>query len=388
MNAPPMASPAPVAAGSGAPLFNNADLWRDYMVASRTPGMGNVAQQILSLIQQRIPQGAMPTANGMAPIPGFLPFQAQNAFAGGIGKTVAENNRNETVAPGAVLLRGPTTLGEAAQGGAGNSPAFVNTRSPAQTVVNLQGNNEFWNQVGKGLGTGAVEVIQGGGKAAQQMQNISAARQMVELWKEAGGSQSLAAPLQAKFTALMQAAGFNPESLGLPKDAGPAQALDAITKTMALGKIGGENGLPANNFSEADRNYINDMQANIKDTPSGYEAKLLLAEKAAQRTLAAQSQLQSVLASVPPEQAAQAYAAWKAKWDQSVAMQPAFTPEEKARIKNLAAASRNEAPATTGQTKALDQTTLSAAQNAIMRGAPRDKVIQRLKDAGYDVSKF
>jgi hypothetical protein len=26
-------------------------------------------------------------------------------------------------------------------------------------------------------------------------------------------------------------------------------------------------------------------------------------------------------------------------------MQPAFTPEEKARIKNLAAASRNEAPA-------------------------------------------
>jgi hypothetical protein len=385
---PAVARPAPVAAGGDSPLFNNADLYQTYLIAARTPGMQNVAQQILSLIQQRIPQGAMPTANGMAPIPGFLPFQAQNAFASGIGKQVAENNKNETVGPGAALLRGPTTLGDAMMGGASNRPAFVNPTSPVQTVVNLQGNSAFWDALGKNLGGGASAVLEGGGKAAQQMQNISAARQMVELWKEAGGSQSLAAPLQAKLSALMQAGGFDPKALGLPADAGPAQALDAITKTMALGKIGGENGLPANNFSEADRDYINDMQANIKNTPSGYEAKLLIAEKAARRSLEAQSQLQSVLASVQPEQAVKAYAAWKAKWDQSVAMQPAFTPEEKARIKNLAAASRNEAPATTGQTKALDQTTLSAAQNAIMRGAPRDKVIQRLKDAGYDVSKF
>jgi hypothetical protein len=38
--------------------------------------------------------------------------------------------------------------------------------------------------------------------------------------------------------------------------------------------------------------------------------------------------------------------------------------------------------------KPIDDQTRNAAQNAIMRGAPRDAVVKRLQESGYDVSKF
>jgi hypothetical protein len=45
-------------------------------------------------------------------------------------------------------------------------------------------------------------------------------------------------------------------------------------------------------------------------------------------------------------------------------------------------------PGTPPATKPLDQATRDAAQNAILRGAPRDAVLKRLQENGYDTSKF
>lgn len=78
------APPSPVGAPSPAaqPLFSLPELYRRYQIASRTPGMEKDAQQLLSLIQARVPQGAQINADGsLAPMTGLYPFLQGQKYA-------------------------------------------------------------------------------------------------------------------------------------------------------------------------------------------------------------------------------------------------------------------------------------------------------------------
>jgi hypothetical protein len=241
-------------------------------------------------------------------------------------------------------MQGPTSLNGVESG---FGPKMVNPNPTQQNIINMPGTHTFFDQVGKGLGENATEVLNAGDKATQQLVTTQAMRDLVQAWRDAGGSQGASAPFQAKASAILQGMGLNPESLGLPKDAGPAQAIDALSKKMALGQIG-PGGLPANNFSEADRKFVTDMQGAISDTPSGFEAKILMAERLAQRSQQAQQSLAQAVFGGPPETAPQRYAQWKATQNANSAMRPLFTPEDKAKIQALVNQSKAEQKAQPG----------------------------------------
>ena len=144
--------------------------------------------------------------------------------------------------------------------------------------------DKFNTEYGGNLADMASAVLTNADMADQQISNIQQMRYLVGQWRQAGGETGQLANTSAMVSSWMQTLGMDPTSLGLPADAGPAQALQALSNSMTLGKIGGEGGMPANNFSDADRAFIMSTNPQLQDTPSGFEAKLLIAERAAERT--------------------------------------------------------------------------------------------------------
>lgn len=181
----------------------------------------------------------------------------------------------------------------------------------------------FQSTIGKEEGTQAADVYKAGAQAASSLDTVSALRQAREALKAAGGDVGKLAPLQAQAGALMQSMGFKPEDLGLPADAGPAQVIDAMTNKLALSNIGAQSGgLPANNFSEADRKFITQMEANLGDNPSAYDAKLLIRQKVAERNAQAAAKFQDY----PQTQAG--WHAFQKDWREYVKANPLFGPQD------------------------------------------------------------
>lgn len=120
---------------------------------------------------------------------------------------------------------------------------------------------------------------------AQYIESISAA---ADALRAAGGRTGPFAPITADAGAFVQGLGIDPATLGLPADAGPAKIIESLTKQLALGKIGGPGGLPQNNFSEADRNYINSTVAGLGDTPTAFAVKLEIQKRMNERAIQAQ----------------------------------------------------------------------------------------------------
>jgi hypothetical protein len=155
-------------------------------------------------------------------------------------------------------------------------------------------------------------------------------RQLVGDWTASGGQQGQLAPVQAKITAYAQAVGIDPKSLNLPADAGPSQAIDALMRKMALGNIGSNSGgLPANNFSEADRNFIVDMQPNLKDTPEGFNAKLSMIEKMAQRSLQKEEMFMQM------DEQGKPYSEFRRSWTKYTEQNPLFSDDEKKKLRSV-----------------------------------------------------
>lgn len=91
-SAPPLqaaaAQPSSASASPGqpAPLFNTADLYQQYRMAAANPKMANVAQQLLSLIEKGVPEGAYAGVDGgIYPRPGYLPFVQSSEAAKAAG---------------------------------------------------------------------------------------------------------------------------------------------------------------------------------------------------------------------------------------------------------------------------------------------------------------
>jgi hypothetical protein len=136
---------------------------------------------------------------------------------------------------------------------------------------------EFDKSYGKGSAEQALALEAAGSKARAQADNY---RRFL-IYQEMVKTGRLA-PAATEAAAYAQAFGIDPRTLGLDK-AGPAEALDAIANELARGNIGGEGGMPAANFSNADREFVVSSEPRLSATPEGNrlraEAKLLVADR-------------------------------------------------------------------------------------------------------------
>lgn len=263
-------------------------------------------------------------------------------------------------------IRMPGTLPASAVSGGGAAKPIAQSPYPPSSLVNVQmgGEPAYTTEMGKSMATMHADRIKAGDTAVGQLNAIQAVKGLMSDWIANGGKQGAFEPMKARVGAVIQGAGFSPETLGLPKDAGPAQAMDALTNKLALGNIGA-GGLPANNFSEADRNFIVDMQPRLKDTESGWAAKVYVSEKLAQRTAyAADFVAERQASGVPGSQI-------EKEWRQYVRENPLFGKDDRQAIQNL-----------TNQVK--QNSVIMNARDAIARGAKPDAVAKRLRDMGID----
>lgn len=202
--------------------------------------------------------------------------------------------------------------------------------APRMTVQNIS-EGAFAKTMGEGTAKDALDLTAAANKAVEQLATIDNLKTAVQAYEAAGGETGKLSDLKNQGAALAQSLGIDPASLGLPADAGPGQLINSLTNQLALGKVG-SGGLPANNFSEADRNFLVQTVPNLSDTPAGLQAKMAVAERAAQRTV------QAVQAWQQYPQSAEGWRKFQQDWTQHVSSTPLLSEEEKAQIRGLTAA--------------------------------------------------
>jgi hypothetical protein len=183
----------------------------------------------------------------------------------------------------------------------------------------------------------ATDVEKMSEKAHGTLDTTNKMMDFAQKWIKGGGQLGKAANVQAFTSSLMQAIGVDPKALGLPADAGPAQALDAISNNFVLSKIGGEGGMPANNFSNADREFLQQTKPNKIQTPEGFILVTMIERGAAQRAIKRDEMLQDELDAFPDDQSEKAYRSFRRKWRAYVKSTPAWTPEQQQEMRQYRA---------------------------------------------------
>lgn len=202
----------------------------------------------------------------------------------------------------------------------GRGPKFA---GPNQSIVNMppvEGAfaKAFGGAEGDAAGKLANEV---GPTSQQQIQNMQALQQAFGDLQSAGGDTGALANLQTRATQISQALGIDPSKLGLPTNAGPAETIKAISNQLALQmrNPGAGTGMPGS-MSDADREYLSQTVANLGDTPQGFQAKVGMAQKAAERQL----QMATLWNSGKYEQTQAGFRKFKQDWVAYVNANPLF----------------------------------------------------------------
>lgn len=179
------------------------------------------------------------------------------------------------------------------QGYQGTLNDFIQQKARAganSTTINMPpAEKAFQTNLGTAGGKAAGDLLYATVPAAQsQINNLDALKGAVASLEAAGGDVGKLAPLQKTATELMQAFNLDPQTLGLPSDAGPAQAITAITNRLALEarSTGDGTGMPGA-MSDADRVFLQQSVPSIADTPAGLKMKIEIAERLAKRRIEA-----------------------------------------------------------------------------------------------------
>ena len=225
--------------------------------------------------------------------------------------------------------------------------------SAGQTITiggkaELAGDEEF----SKAEGKRAADVLQSGSKANERLIALTRVGSVYDQLTAAGGFTGPLAPIKAQLGALFEGMGHKDwaDRLLGDKVVDLTQALDGLSKEMLGGLIGtGPDAImPANNFSEADRDYLNKIIATTKDTPGAFQIKLMAIQKVAERSQARSERLSELIydqGMLPTKALAQVDKEFRAD---PKAPPSAFTPDEQAKID--AAISRSGTPPAAGGT--------------------------------------
>lgn len=158
------------------------------------------------------------------------------------------------------------------------SPSLVNV-----AVNGPQQESEFRKKYGEKMGEQAAG-IHTSAEAARQ--NIARLGQLNSLMDQVDTGKL--APFKANVGAWAQGLGISDETLsnmGIKKtDPINAQAITAITNALTVGQIG-NGGFPANNFSDADRTFLQQTMPQLSNTPGGNRIISQAMQRAAERQI-------------------------------------------------------------------------------------------------------
>lgn len=142
----------------------------------------------------------------------------------------------------------------------------------------------FDTRYGTSLGERAASIHANAETAQQRLDEITQLRTAMQALRDAGGGTGAGAPAAQAVTRVLQAIGIDPAALGLPASAAPGEVVTAIGNRLAMTMIG-PGGLPANNFSEADRNFLVQSMPNLANRPEANEFLANVMERAARRSI-------------------------------------------------------------------------------------------------------
>lgn len=206
------------------------------------------------------------------------------------------------------------------------------------TTLNMPPAEKAYNTaLGQQEGGEIGGIASAGNTARATMDQLATVQALRQALQQTGNDVSALAPIKQKIGAYAQALSLDPNALpGFANGdaAGLYQALGAVTNRLALSNIGTgkEGAIPANNFSEADRNFVVAMSPQLNDTPEGFQAKVLIQQKVAQRNLDKEAMWNSGDYQQLDEGA---YRKFKADWAKYVADHPLFTKQERDNFSQL-----------------------------------------------------
>jgi hypothetical protein len=166
---------------------------------------------------------------------------------------------------------------------------ITKARNRPDSTVNIDQRQELEAEKteGRALGDAGAEVIKERERSSASIEKMGVVKQLADQWKAQGGQLGALAGQKISVGKMAQAIGVNPASLGLPESTDMGEALIAMSNEMAMGRIGGQGGMPANNFSEADRKFLVETVPNIENTERGFNTKLAIGARVAQRKIEA-----------------------------------------------------------------------------------------------------
>jgi hypothetical protein len=166
---------------------------------------------------------------------------------------------------------------------------ITKARNRPDSTVNIDQRQELEAEKteGRALGDAGAEIIKERERSSASIEKMGLVKQLAEQWKAQGGQLGSVAGTKIEVSKFLQGVGMKPEALGLPANTDMGEALIAMSNEMAMGRIGGQGGMPANNFSEADRKFLVETVPNIENTERGFQTKLAIGARVAQRKIEA-----------------------------------------------------------------------------------------------------
>jgi hypothetical protein len=195
------------------------------------------------------------------------------------GETVAEGAPKETPLIREAKLLFPGDLVAQRQ--------FIEGSRKKVPLIQQIGEKESEKVEGKAVGKIGATILEEGRRAGTATQRLQTINTLLENFIAQGGEPGALAGTRIQFSKIAQDLGISASALGLPEDVSAGEALISLSNELALGKVGGEGGMPANQFTEADREFVVATVPNMKDTEKGLKIKLAIGQKIAARKIEA-----------------------------------------------------------------------------------------------------
>lgn len=191
----------------------------------------------------------------------------------------------------------------------------------ATAITNdMRGENAEAKAFGEAASKRAGETMAAAGAASKGLMSLSRIEGLLGQ-VEQGKIQ----PARMSISAWAKSMGLNDEvaqSLGLdPKGVGSAQALQSLVAESVLGKIG-SGGLPANNFSDADREFLVSIFPRIANDPRANKILVETARRVYQQDIAKAKAYQAFKRN--PANKGQGFADFEVEWADKTAQQDIF----------------------------------------------------------------
>lgn len=281
-----------------------------------------------------LPRGpAQPPASGLGsadePIPadgrpGYeRPFRADDFDP---PDAAAASSANQQARMGGQL--GGTARPQVAQAPSGGGGGQLRTLYRSSQPPPGSPERAFDTQYGRQQGDAAAAIHAAAQTAQQRLDEITQLRTALQALREAGGTTGAGAGVAQMATRALQALGVSPETFGLPSSAAPGEVVTAVANRLAMTMVG-PGGLPANNFSEADRNFLVQSMPNLANRPEANEFLANVMERAAQRAIEMENRW------IDARSRGQDYTAFLRDWRQYVNGNPIISQQDRATASRL-----------------------------------------------------